>query len=57
MIVVLKNGTKPEQIDNLKAWLKSMGIDTHMSVGVNHTIVGLVEIHSGIWIWFVLWIS
>ncbi|MDD4843063.1 MAG: 3-deoxy-7-phosphoheptulonate synthase [Anaerotignum sp.] len=42
MIVVLKNGTKPEQIDNLKAWLKSMGIDTHMSVGVNHTIVGLV---------------
>ena len=42
MIVVLKNGTKTEQIDNLKAWLKSMGIDTHMSVGVNHTIIGLV---------------
>ncbi len=48
MIVVLKNGTKEEQIENLKAWLKSMGIDTHMSVGVNHTIVGLVGDTSGV---------
>ncbi len=42
MIVVLKNGTKEEQIENLKMWLKSMGIETHMSFGMNHTIVGLV---------------
>lgn len=42
MIVVLKSGTKDEQIENLKAWLKSMGIDTHISVGESHTIIGLV---------------
>lgn len=42
MIVVLKNGTKQDQIDNLKTWLSSMNIDTHISVGVNHTIIGLV---------------
>ncbi|MDR1774516.1 MAG: 3-deoxy-7-phosphoheptulonate synthase [Clostridioides sp.] len=42
MIVVLKNEAKPEQIENLKTWLQSMNIGTHISVGVNHTIVGLV---------------
>lgn len=42
MVVVLKPGTKEEQIENLKAWLGSMGIDTHISQGVNHTIIGLI---------------
>lgn len=42
MIVVLKSGTKQEQIENLKDWLRSMGIDTHISTGTSHTIVGLV---------------
>ncbi len=42
MVVVLKPNTKEEQIENLKAWLSSMGINTHISQGVNHTIVGLV---------------
>ncbi len=42
MIVVLRQDTKPEQMDNLKAWLHSMGLETHVSVGHNHTIVGLV---------------
>ena len=42
MIVVLKSGTKEDQIENLKAWLKVMEVDTHISVGLNHTIVGLV---------------
>ncbi len=42
MVVVLKPDTKPEQIENLKAWLKSLNIVTHISQGVNHTIIGLV---------------
>lgn len=42
MVVVLKPDTKEEQIDNLKAWLASIGIQTHISKGVNHTIIGLV---------------
>ncbi|MBR2383477.1 MAG: 3-deoxy-7-phosphoheptulonate synthase, partial [Anaerotignum sp.] len=42
MVVVLKPNTKAEQIENLKAWLGSLGITTHISQGVNHTIIGLV---------------
>lgn len=42
MIVVLRQDTKPEQLDTLKEWLHSMGLATHISVGQNHTIVGLV---------------
>ena len=42
MVVVLRPGTKEEQIENLKAWLGSIGIDTHISQGVNHTIIGLI---------------
>lgn len=42
MIVVLRQNTKPEQLENLKAWLHSMGLETHISHGQNHTIVGLV---------------
>ena len=42
MVVVLKPNTKEEQIENLKAWLKSLGITTHISQGVSHTIIGLV---------------
>jgi len=42
MIVVLKNGTKQEQITNLEQWLAGMGIGTHISVGTTHTIIGLL---------------
>lgn len=42
MIVVLRQNTKPEQMENLKAWLHSLGLETHISQGQNHTIVGLV---------------
>ena len=42
MIVVLKQNTKPEQMENLESWIHSMGIETHVSVGENHTIIGLV---------------
>ncbi len=42
MIVVLKPNVKPEQIEHLKDWIHSLNIDTHVSVGENHTIIGLV---------------
>ncbi len=48
MIVVLKPNTKQEQLDHLKDWLHSLNIDTHISVGENHTIVGLVGDTSSI---------
>lgn len=42
MIVVLKDNPDQKQLDNLIAWLKSMGLDIHMSQGKSHTIMGLV---------------
>lgn len=48
MVIILKAGTKEEQIENLKAWLNSMGLSMHISRGVNHTIIGLVGDTSAI---------
>ena len=42
MIVILKEHPNPKQLDNLKAWLTSMGLRIHESDGVNHQILGLV---------------
>ena len=42
MIAVLKQGTTDKQIDNLSAWLKSQGLDVHISKGSTHTVIGLV---------------
>ncbi len=42
MIVVLKNNPDQKQLDNLIAWLKSMGLDIHMSQGKSTKIMGLV---------------
>ena len=42
MIVILKEHPNPKQLDNLKAWLTSMGLKIHESDGVNHQILGLV---------------
>ena len=42
MIVVLKEHPNQRQLDNLKAWLTSMGLVIHESDGVNHQILGLV---------------
>ncbi|TEB04658.1 Phospho-2-dehydro-3-deoxyheptonate aldolase [Pelotomaculum schinkii] len=43
MIVILKNN-KPvqKQLEPLVAWLKSLGISTHCSVGKHQTIIGLI---------------
>ena len=42
MIILLKNKADPKQVDNLTAWLKSMGFNIHMSVGESQTIMGLI---------------
>ena len=42
MIILLKNKADQKQVDNLTAWLKSMGFNIHMSVGESQTIMGLI---------------
>jgi 3-deoxy-7-phosphoheptulonate synthase len=42
MIAVLKHGTTEKQIENLSQWLRSQGLDVHLSHGKDHTIIGLV---------------
>ena len=42
MIAVLKNGTSQQQIDNLINWLHSQGVETHISSGKEHTVIGLI---------------
>ena len=42
MIVLLKKNAPQQQLDSLTAWLQSMGITPHISVGSQQTIVGLV---------------
>ena len=42
MILVLKESASKAQIDNLIAWLKGMGVETHLSRGTYQTILGLI---------------
>lgn len=42
MIAVLKNGTSEKQIDSLCSWLKTQGLDVHISKGSEHTVIGLI---------------
>ena len=42
MIAVLKNGTTSSQREHLVNWLKNMGLDVHISVGQEFTVLGLV---------------
>ena len=42
MIAVLKQGTTETQLENLSAWLRTQGLDVHVSRGAVHTVVGLV---------------
>ena len=48
IIVVLKDNPDKKQLDNLIAWLKSMGLDIHMSEGQSSTIMGLIGDTSGV---------
>ena len=42
MIIVLKDNPDQKQLENLVSWLKSMGLDIHMSQGQSATIMGLI---------------
>ena len=42
MIVILKDGTKEEQVEKLQKYFEGMGLRIHMSKGENSTIMGLV---------------
>ncbi len=42
MIAVLKQGVNEKQIDNLKSWLLSRGVEVHISEGQYQTVIGLV---------------
>lgn len=42
MVVILKNNPNTKQVENLTNWLKSLGIDTHISAGKQQTIIGLI---------------
>ena len=42
MIVILKDGTKEEQVGKLQKYFEGMGLRIHMSKGENSTIMGLV---------------
>ena len=42
MVIILKENPDKRQLDNLIDWLKSMGLEIHMSEGKSTTIMGLV---------------
>ena len=42
MVVILKQNPEKKQLENLMDWLKSLGIDIHVSTGNCETILGLV---------------
>ncbi len=42
MVVILKENPNEKQLENLKNWLISLGLEIHMSAGTKHTIMGLV---------------
>ena len=42
MVVILKKNPNEKQLENLKNWLRSLGLEIHMSAGANQTVLGLV---------------
>ncbi len=42
MIVVINNNVDQNQVDNLTAWIKSLGLEIHRSVGEYQTVLGLI---------------
>ena len=48
MIVILKKNAEQKQVELFDAWLHKLGLETHVSVGVSHTIIGLIGDTSGV---------
>ncbi|MDR0752430.1 MAG: 3-deoxy-7-phosphoheptulonate synthase [Christensenellaceae bacterium] len=42
MILVIKNDSQKRQLDNLISWIKSLGLNVHLSHGENSTIMGII---------------
>ena len=42
MITVLRKGTTQAQMENLISWLRTQGLDVHISQGHDYTILGLI---------------
>jgi len=42
MIIILKENTSKQELDNLKQWVVSQGVSIHQSEGTSHTILGLI---------------
>ena len=42
MIILLKNDPRPEELQSLITWLKSLNLDVHVSDGREHTLLGLI---------------
>ena len=42
MIIVVKNNCEKSQYDNLVDWIEDLGLDVHVSVGHESTVLGLV---------------
>jgi 3-deoxy-7-phosphoheptulonate synthase len=42
MIIILKENPDKSQLENLIKWLKSMGLEIHVSVGTTRSILGLI---------------
>ncbi len=42
MIAILKQGTTPQQVEQLITWLKRMNLDVHTSTGQHITVLGLI---------------
>ncbi|MBO5776546.1 MAG: 3-deoxy-7-phosphoheptulonate synthase [Clostridia bacterium] len=42
MIVTVKSQCSQREFDKLISWIKSLGLDTHLSQGANATVIGLI---------------
>ena len=42
MIVTVKSQCSQREFDKLISWIKSLGLDTHLSQGANQTVIGLI---------------
>ena len=42
MVVILKKNPNEKQLENLENWLRSLGLEIHISTGTNQTVLGLV---------------
>ena len=43
MIAVLKNTASEQQVEGIIEWIRSVGLDVHVSRGHYQTVLGLIE--------------